>query len=312
MLKFWYMASGYWGAQCLLELTKRGVFPDLVITSNPKPFGRGFKLRPNKVDEVANSLKLNIWRSENINLDEALKEKLAAQKLDVIIVIDFGQKVREPYLSTPKFGCINLHPSLLPKYRGAAPIQRALMDGQKVTGVTVFKLTELMDAGPILAQEEVPIDIDDTAGTLSKKLLPAGVDLLVTALNLLITGTAQFKEQDESAATFAPKIANEEAFFDFDEKATEIHNKVRALNPKPGAYTYVNNKRLKVWRTKLINKEETLSTPRTILSIYEGFPVIACGKGAISLREVQWEGKAIVDGRSFINGLRLREGDVLP
>lgn len=312
MLKFWYMASGYWGAQCLLELTKRGVFPDLVITSNPKPFGRGFKLRPNKVDEVANSLKLNIWRSENINLDEALEEKLAAQKLDVIIVIDFGQKVREPYLSTPKFGCINLHPSLLPKYRGAAPIQRALMDGQKVTGVTVFKLTELMDAGPILAQEEVPIDIDDTTGTLSKKLLPAGVDLLVTALNLLITGTAQFKEQDESAATYAPKITNEEAFFDFDEKATEIHNKVRALNPKPGAYTYVNNKRLKVWKTKLINKEETLSTPRTILSIYEGFPVIACGKGAVSLREVQWEGKAIVDGRSFINGLRLREGDVLP
>ncbi len=312
MLKFWYMASGYWGAQCLLELTKRGVFPDLVITSNPKPFGRGFKLRPNKVDEVANSLKLNLWRSKNINLDETLKEELAAQKLDVIIVIDFGQKVREPYLSTPKFGCINLHPSLLPKYRGAAPIQRALMDGQKVTGVTVFKLTELMDAGPILAQEEVPIDIDDTAGTLSKKLLPAGVDLLITALNLLITGTAQFKEQDESAATFAPKIANEEAFFDFDEKATEIHNKVRALNPKPGAYTYVNNKRLKVWRTKLINKEETLSTPRTILSIYEGFPVIACGKGAVSLREVQWEGKAIVDGRSFINGLRLREGDVLP
>src|SRR5690606_36084249 len=158
------------------------------------------------------SLKLNLWRSENINLDEALKEKLVAQKLDVIIVIDFGQKVKEPFLSIPKFGCINLHPSLLPKYRGAAPIQRALMDGQKVTGVTVFKLTELMDAGPILAQEEVPIDIDDTAGTLSKKLLSAGVDLLVTALNLLVAGTAKFKEQDESTATYAPKITNEEAF----------------------------------------------------------------------------------------------------
>lgn len=311
-MKFWYMASGFWGAQCLLELTKKGVFPDLVVTSNPKPSGRGLKLRLNKVEEVANSLKLNLWRSENINLDEALKGELVAQKLDVIIVIDFGQKVKEPFLSIPKFGCINLHPSLLPKYRGAAPIQRALMDGQKVTGVTVFKLTELMDAGPILAQEEVPIDIDDTAGMLSEKILSAGVDLLVTALNLLVAGTAKFKEQDESTATYAPKITNEEAFFDFDKKATEIHNKVRALNPKPGAYTIVNNKRLKVWRTKLINKEETLSTPRTILSIDEGFPVIACGKGAVSLREVQWEGKAIIDGRSFINGLRLHEGDVLP
>jgi len=306
------MASGSWGAQCLLELTKKDVFPDLVVTSNPKPSGRGLKLRLNKVEEVANSLKLNLWRSENINLDEALKEELVAQKLDVIIVIDFGQKVKEPFLSIPKFGCINLHPSLLPKYRGAAPIQRALMDGQKVTGVTVFKLTELMDAGPILAQEEVPIDIDDTAGMLSEKLLSAGVDLLVTALNLLVAGTAKFKEQDESTATYAPKITNEEAFFDFDKKATEIHNKVRALNPKPGAYTIVNNKRLKVWRTKLINKEETLSTPRTILSIDEGFPVIACGKGAVSLREVQWEGKATIDGRSFINGLRFHEGDVLP
>jgi len=306
------MASGSWGAQCLLKLReKKDFLPEMVITANPKPSGRGLKLKPNEVEEAATSLECFIRRSDNINLDEELKRELFVRKPDAILVIDFGQKVKEPYLSTPKFGCINLHPSLLPKYRGAAPIQRAIMDGQEITGVTVFKLTEQMDAGPIIAQKEVLIDLDDTAYILGMKLLSEGVNLLADALHSLINGAVQFKEQDESEATYAPKITSEESFFNFSKEAIKIHNKVRALNPKPGAYTFVKGKRLKVWRTGLINAEDVLGLPGMILNTKEDHPIIACIKGAISLREVQWEGKPPIDGRSFLNGLRLSEGDVL-
>lgn len=306
------MASGSWGAQCLLKLReKKNLLPEMVITAHPKPSGRGLKLKPNEVEEAAASLECFIRRSDNINLDEELKKELQVRKPDVILVIDFGQKVKEPYLSTPKFGCINLHPSLLPKYRGAAPIQRAIMDGQEMTGVTVFKLTEQMDAGPIIAQREVLIDLDDTAYTLGMKLLSEGVNLLTEALHYIVSGTAQLKEQDESKATYAPKITNEESYFNFNHEAINVHNKVRALNPRPGAHTFIRGKRLKVWRTSLINREDVLGLPGTILNIKEDHPVVACIKGAISLREVQWEGKPPIDGRSFLNGLRLREGDVL-
>lgn len=310
-MKMWYMGSGSWGAQCLRELARLSYNPELVITSGPRPSGRGLRRKPNDVEEMAYWLDIEVRRSENINDDVIIKEKLMLNSPELIVVIDFGQKIKEPFLSTPKFGCINLHPSLLPKYRGAAPIQRAIMDGQQITGVTVFRLTESLDAGPILAQNKVYIDLDDTAGTLGEKLRCRGIELLINTLDALPKGIYEFREQDESEATYAPKITNEEALFDFNEEALKIHNKVRALNPEPGAYTLINDKRLKVWRTKLINNDEVFAPVGTIFKIVDGFPVVACGKGAVLLLEVQREGKKVVNGRSFLNGLRLREGDVL-
>ncbi len=153
-MKMWYMGSGSWGAKCLRELTKLSYNPELVITSGPSPSGRGLRRKPNNVEEMADWLDIEVRRSENINDDVIIKDKLMLNSPELIVVIDFGQKIKEPFLSTPKFGCINLHPSLLPKYRGAAPIQRAIMDGQQITGVTVFRLTESLDAGPILAQKK--------------------------------------------------------------------------------------------------------------------------------------------------------------
>jgi len=191
-------------ARCFLELSASLHF-EVVVVPPPKPAGRGLKESLSPLEEVAKVGYGPLIRTYDVNREPILLDTPRKEWPDVIIVVDFGQKIKEPILSTPTFGCINIHPSLLPAYRGAAPIQRALMDGKEETGVTVFRLVDAMDAGPILAQRRYPISPDATAGQLCEALAREGSHLLLEVLEGLSKGSIREEPQDESEATYAPR-----------------------------------------------------------------------------------------------------------
>ena len=307
-MRLWFMGSGRFAARCFLELSAFLHF-EVVVVPPPKPAGRGLKESLSPLEEVAKAGYGPLIRARDVNREPILLDMAQKEPPDVIVVVDFGQRIKEPILSAPAFGCINIHPSLLPAYRGAAPIQRAIIDGKEETGVTIFRLVNAMDAGPILAQRRYPISPDETAGHLCEALACEGSRLLLEVLEGLSKGSIREEPQDESEATYAPKIAKEEALIRWDESSKRVHDLVRALNPTPGAFTFARGKTLKIWRTSLA--DGICGKPGEIVKIEEGRPVVACGEGGVVLLEVQQEGKAPRDAASWWRGARLKEGDVL-
>lgn len=307
-MAFWFMGSGGFAARCLDQIV--GSVPiSLVVTNVPSKAGRGLKERPTPVDILASSLKLNVHRTSNLSKDELLIALLKDHSPEGIFVIDFGHIVDEPYLSWGKVGCLNVHPSLLPRYRGAAPVQRAIMNGDRRSGITVFKLVKKMDAGPILLQEEVEIPINATAGEMLEFLAVKGGKILLDALQLFLEGKIVPKDQREEEATYAPKIDKAESKLSWDLPSEKFHNIVRALNPNPGAYLMYRGKRLKIWKTLMANAVE--GAPGQVVALDKGFPVVSCGEGAVTLMEVQMEGRKRQDGASWFLGAGLKEGDMI-
>ncbi|HPJ25870.1 MAG TPA: methionyl-tRNA formyltransferase [Synergistaceae bacterium] len=303
----WFAGTGNFAALCLETLGSLSVHFSKVITLPPRPGGRKMLLRNTPVDEGARKLGFSLHHTENINRDEALLRELSENPPQAFVVVDFGQLIWEPYLSAPAWGCLNVHPSLLPRYRGAAPIQRALMDGVSSTGVTVFRLTEAMDAGPILHQEVFVVSEEATSGDLFTSLAERGGKNLLNVLQLLRREQCPFRLQNEEDAIYAPKIAKEELRIDWNSSAASVHNKVRALNPAPSAYTEFQGKRLKIWKTQ---QSLERGEPGRVIALSEGYPVVACASGAIRLLEVQYQGKARQDAASWARGVRIKE-DVL-
>jgi methionyl-tRNA formyltransferase len=230
---------------------------------------------------------------------------------DLAFVVDFGQMIGEPFLNGPGYGCLNIHPSLLPRWRGAAPVQRAILNGDTVTGVTVFRLVRELDAGPVLVQTEVPIPIDVDSTVLLKNLALAGSKIAVQSVESIIEGNYQFSEQNSEFATYAAKLDKAEAQISWNLDCLSVHNTVRAFASSFGAFVTIRGKRLKVWRTSLSSPASAEGVPGTILSLADGDPVIACGDGAVRLIEVQSEGKRRTGGGEWRRGARLEEGDVL-
>ncbi len=220
------------------------------MTSPPYVGGRGLKELTSPVEEACLALCITPHRSGSAGKDEVLLSALVETPPLAILVVDFGQKIPEPFLSEPAGGCLNIHPSLLPLYRGAAPVQRSLLNGDPVTGVTLFRLVEQMDAGPILLQEEYYPDGTETAGELLDILAEKGSKLFLLGVKCIIEGTCSFIEQNSESATYAPKITNKEAEVSWHSSAERIVNTVRALNPSPGAFLHTGSKRLKIWSAK--------------------------------------------------------------
>ncbi len=302
------MGSGYFGCKILDYLCGK-VDIDLVVTQPPKPAGRGLKPKDTPVGELAIKKGIPLLKVKSLDEEEAIKT-ISPKECDVILVIDYGGFVKEPYLSAPLWGCLNVHPSLLPKYRGAAPIQRALMAGEAKTGVTIFRLNDRMDAGPICKQVSVDIDIDDTAGDLYERLSLLGAKLLLECLKEIAEGRSLlFIPQDEEKATYAPKIQKQECLLDFSMSALDFHNKVRALFPKPAAYFVYARKRVKLLKTKYIEKEFLDIPYGTICGVENDMFKVACGGGVIGICKVQEEGKKAVSGSAWLNGKRLKVGD---
>lgn len=277
-----------------------------VVTASEKKAGRGLKVKPSPVKLLAEKLKLKVIEPENPNTDEVFN-LLSSDKIDVCVLAAYGFIIKPKLLSLPTKGFINIHPSLLPKYRGAAPIQRAIINGEKVTGVTTFLMNEQMDAGDILLQSEVAIDENETYDELQLKLARLGADLIIKTLNLVEQDQITPMPQDITKVTFAPKIKKEECLINWHQPKLQIHNLIRGLSSEPGAYTYFRNKRVKILKTCLVlNTEQSQLKPGQIVPTRKRL-LVFCQDGYLEILSLQIEGGKVISGVDFINGQRLKD-----
>ena len=306
-MNYWFIGTGQFAALCLEGLTKKNLTFKKIITGLPTRSGRNGKENPSPVELKANELGFNVTRTGKLTENHEILSEFENEKPDLIFVIDFGQIIREPFLSGTKFGCLNIHPSLLPKYRGAAPIQRALMNGEKFTGVTVFKLVKEMDAGGILAQEKFEIPENFYASDLYSKLSETGCEIAVEALKNL--PDLVFTPQDNSQATYAEKIQKNEFEISFSMTAEKFCDTVRALDMSGGAYAIIKGKRVKIWRAETVQQNFCENNIGTVK--FEDNPIIICKNFSVKLCEVQSEGKKRMSAREWAAGLRLKDGENL-
>jgi methionyl-tRNA formyltransferase len=273
-----------------------------VYTQPDKPAGRGLKLTASSVKELAMSLSLPIYQPASLKEEEAQK-KIASLGADVIVVAAYGLLLPSAVLRIPRFGCINIHPSLLPRWRGAAPIQRTIYAGDERTGVTIMQMEEGLDTGPILSQVSCDVSRLETSNTLHDKLAELGACALVETLHLLEQGNIVAKPQDNSQATYANKISKEEALIDWMQSAKEIEQTVRAFNPWPVAYTSWQGQNLRIWMAHSISQEQQAS-PRTILRATQEGIDIATGRGVLRVLQLQLPGGRLLPVADFYNAKR--------
>ncbi len=271
-----------------------------VVTQPDRPAGRGNVLTPPPVKVLAQQLGLEVFQPEKLRTPEAM-EKLRSWNPDLIVVAAFGQILRQEVLDLPPFGCINVHASLLPRWRGASPIQAAILHGDTVTGVTIMKMDPGIDTGPILAQRTVTIQPEDTAGSLSERLAQEGASLLMEVLPDYLEGRLQPQPQPEEGATYAKMLSKEEGNLRFEESVHQLVNRVRAYHPWPSAYTFWNGQMLKIHRARAVEDSQSAPGQRRII---EGYPAIGTSDGWLLLLEVQPAGKRAMDGKDFLRGAR--------
>jgi len=306
-LDFIYAGSDELSLKVFQWLLTEGCHPKAILCGVDKPRGRHLQVRPLPLVEEAKKNDIPVLQPVSLKNPE-VQEQILGFQAPILVVVSFGRLIPDSLLAKFPLGAINLHPSLLPKYRGAAPVQRALMNGETQTGVTLFRLTREMDAGPILAQCAFPIASEDTAGDVMEKVFREGAPLLLRLLHQLAEeGKIEGTPQDESQATYAPKLRPEEARIHWDRKAEDIHNHIRALNPRPGAFTFFRTQRIKIWKTRVI-ANDTVSRPGEILPPRQTLTV-GTGRGILEILEIQTEGKRRMKGREWLLGARLSSGE---
>ena len=297
-----------------------------VITQPDRPKGRSLKLAFSPVKEVAMEYHLTLHQPNKVREREFIDQVLKPLKPDVTIVAAFGQILPKTILDLPLYGCINIHPSLLPKLRGAAPIQRAIMEGEKETGVTIMFMDEGEDTGDVILQEKMQIDTSDTAETLSQKLAHLSARLIQKTLRLAQNGTIPRHPQDHSKASYAPKLRKEDGLIDWTKSALEIHNLIRGTIPWPGAYTTFKGAiQAKIWGSQLLDSDENhittklfaqdfclkkLDRPGTIVNVLsdKGI-VVTTGDNDLAITTIQPASKSKMTAREFVNGYRIESGD---
>jgi methionyl-tRNA formyltransferase len=287
---------------------KAGFRIDLVVTQPDKPRGRGLELSPSPVKQRALELGMPVAQPEKIKNNHEFQARLAELAAQAIVVVGYGRIIPQWMIDLPLLGNINLHASLLPKYRGAAPIQWAIASGETVTGVTTMRIDAGLDTGDILLQREVPIHSQDTAETLAPRLALVGADLMIETLCGLQAGTISPRPQDNSQATLAPILTKEEGRIDFHRTAAEICNRVRGFQPWPGAYTTFRGKNLHVWAAR----ESAGTTAEAAITVESNRLLVGCGQGtSVEFLEVQPEGKKRMPASDFIHGYHPHSGEKL-
>jgi methionyl-tRNA formyltransferase len=269
-----------------------------VVTQPDRPAGRGLNLVAPAVKRAALRLGLPILQPEKLTLPEALAH-LKTWNADLIVVAAYGQILRSEVLEMPQYGCINVHGSLLPKGRGAAPIQAAILAGDKETGITIIKMDSGVDTGPILSQRSFPIAPDDTGGTLLAKNANLGAELLRETLPAYLSGELVPRPQLEEDATYAPMLKKEDGLLDFTRPAIELERCVRAFDPWPGTWLFWNNIQIKVLRARVSCEKSVGAEHRLIIN---GYPAVSTGDGILILDEVQPAGKRPMPGKAFLAG----------
>jgi len=278
----------------------------LVVTQPDRPKGRGLEVVASPVKQAAEKLGLPIYQPEKIKQNEELRAKLEAVHPKAIIVVGYGRIIPPWMLQLPEYGNINLHASLLPKYRGAAPIQWAIASGETVTGVTTMRIDEGLDTGDILLQKEMAIPSEDTAETLSPKLAVMGADLIIETLRGLQAGALRPQKQDNARTTPAPVLKKEDGRIDFGRSAREICNRLRGFQPWPGAFTSFRGRGLNITAVKTASEQ----VPQGELLVRNGQLFVGCGNdSAIEVLELQPEGKRRMSARNFVHGYRPQIGE---
>lgn len=273
-----------------------------VVTQPDRPVGRKQVMTPPPVKEAALRHGLPVYQPEKIRQADALQSILSETKPELIVTAAYGQILPKELLDAPRFGCINVHASLLPKYRGGAPIHKCIVEGEKESGVTIMYMVEALDAGDMISKVVVPIEERDTVGTLHDKLAEAGSALLLETLPKLLAGELQAEPQNHAEATFAPNIKRADEWIDWTKSAESIYNQVRGLNPWPVAYTKFEGKVWKLWWVEKISLTEVQGEPGTIIGRETDGLVVACGQGSVKVMELQPEGKKRMSMADFLKG----------
>ncbi len=307
-MKIVFMGSPDFAAWPLRKMQANGFTVDAVFSQPDRARGkRGKEMLPTAVKQAALDLGLTVFTPPNINTAESLQQ-LRQLLPDLLVVVAYGQLLSEELLAIPSLGAINIHGSLLPRYRGAAPMQRALMNGDGSSGVTIIYLDAGMDSGDMIIKQEIELSADETFGSLHDKLMLLGADLLLEALALIEQGCAPRIAQEHQQATYAAKIRREEELVVWDEAATTVHNQIRALDPFPGAYTLSEGKRLKLFGSSLA---AGTGAAGTVLAVDEQGITVACKTGAVKIKQVQPEGKKKIHAADYARGYKIIIGGML-
>ena len=294
--------------QALCESGKHEILA--VVTQPDRPKGRGNKLLQTPVKEYALAQGLTVYQPQKVKTPEFV-ELLHELQPELIVVAAFGQFLSKEILELPKYGCINVHASLLPKYRGAAPIQYAIIKGEKESGVTIMQMDIGMDTGAMLDKVVVPIAENTTMGELHDALRERGAALLLEVIDKIATGTAVAEPQDDVQATYATLLDRSMEHIDWSKTAQEVHNLIRGFNPAPSTFTKLpNGKSLKIWGSKMTDKNSTAAAGTVIETGKHSF-FVACGEGVLEITEVQPESKKRMPAQVFLNGRGVQEGDLL-
>jgi len=303
------MGTPDFAVQSLIALQENDYQVVGVVTQPDRRKGRGQKLAFSPVKEKALEYGLSVYQPESVNTPEflTLLEKISPQ---LIVVTAFGQLLGRKVLAFPPLGCINVHGSLLPQYRGAAPLQRAIMEGKKETGITIMYMAEKLDAGDMLWKEKVAIEPNDTLGVLHDKMAKLGGKALLKVLSLLTKGSLPREEQEEELVTYAEKINKKEVEIDWKKEKETIRNLVRGSNPWPGAYTYLKDKLWKIWSTSLSDQDLAKSEPGSLMIVDGRKLLVATGDGWLELLEIQPENSKKMLVADYLKGHRIEDGAI--
>lgn len=305
-MKVIFMGTPDFAVGTLEAIIEAGHEVVLVVTQPDKPRGRSGALQFTPVKECAVAHGIEVFQPTKIRLEENV-EFLRKYDADIAVVAAFGQILPQSILDMPKYGCINVHASLLPKYRGAAPIQWAVINGDSVTGVTIQQMDIGVDTGDIIAIREVPISEEETGGGLFDKLAVVGAELCVEAMESIVNGTVTRTPQNHEEATHVSMISKEFGNIDWNKSADEIEHLIRGLNPWPSAYTKLDGKTFKIWRAKVV-PEASDKAAGTIVKVEKNVLEVQTGDGVLSLLEVQLEGKKRMEVDAFLRGYSVQEG----
>lgn len=306
-MKLIFMGTPDFSVGTLKALAEAGHEITLVVSQPDKPKGRGHELCPTPVKEAALELGLPVFQPKKIRAKEA-RERLRETEADVIVVVAFGQIIPKEILTMKKYGCINVHGSLLPKYRGAAPIQWAVIDGETESGVTIMQMDEGLDTGDMLLKGVIPLDPKETGGSLFEKLGALGASTCVEALEKLEAGELTAEKQGETTTEYARMLTKEMGELDFEKSASELERLIRGLNPWPSAYTRLGEKTLKIWAADVCGDRKEGAVCGEITEVTKDSFYVACKEGSLKITELQLQGKKRMDTAAFLRGCHLEPG----
>ena len=306
-MKIVFMGTPDFAAGALEALIEAGHEITAVVTQPDKPKGRSGQLQFPPVKECALKHNIPVMQPKRIKTPEAIEE-LKGYEADVFVVAAFGQILSQEILDMPKYGSLNIHASLLPKYRGASPIQSVILDGEKETGITIMQMDAGIDTGDILYTISVGIGPKDTFETLHDRLMVLGGEAIVEALEIIEDGALVPQKQDESQSSHVKMITKEMGRIDFEKSAIEIDRLVRGLNPWPSAYTFYKGKQMKIWDVDVL-EEISEAAPGTVTEVTKSEIKVACGQGTLAIKELQLEGKKRMSAHDFLLGVKVQPGE---